>query len=286
MSVISVLMGIYNENNRKHVAYAIDSILNQTFRDFEFIICDDGSEMGFYQWLKKYCRKDSRILLLRNEQNRGLAATLNYCLRHAGGSYIARMDADDISEKERFARQIAFLESHPEYAMVGCSVRMIGRKGVWGIRQMEEMPEKESFLNTSPFVHPAVMIRRDVMKALGSYSEKKWALRAEDYELFMRFYASGYKGYNIQEILLNYREEKDSYKKRKYRYRIHECIVRYRGFRTLGLLKGNYRYVVKPLMVGLIPSVMMERIRRQRYGMKSGGKSGYYDKSVSRCSRL
>lgn len=286
MSVISVLMGIYNENNRKHVAYAIDSILNQTFRDFEFIICDDGSEMGFYQWLKKYCRKDSRILLLRNEQNRGLAATLNYCLRHAGGSYIARMDADDISEKERFARQIAFLESHPEYAMVGCSVRMIGRKGVWGIRQMEEMPKKESFLNTSPFVHPAVMIRRDVMKALGSYSEKKWALRAEDYELFMRFYASGYKGYNIQEILLNYREEKDSYKKRKYRYRIHECIVRYRGFRTLGLLKGNYRYVIKPLMVGLIPSVMMERIRRQRYGMKGGGKGGYYDKSVSRCSRL
>ena len=268
MAEISVLMGTYNESRRK-TAQAIDSILSQSFTDFEFIIWDDGSDQNYYEWLKRYCKKDDRVLLFRNETNKGLATVLNQCLAHASGTYIARMDADDWSEHMRFEKQYHFLEKYPEYAMAGCTVRMFGEKGVWGIRRLKQAPEKTDFLHTSPFVHPSIMMRRAVMEELGGYTQEKWTLRAEDYELFMRLYAAGYCGYNLPEILLCYREDLTSYKKRKYRYRLNECIVRYRGFLSLGILKNNYRFVVKPLLVGLIPAFVMWHARCRRYSYQT-----------------
>lgn len=264
MPVISVLMGIYNENIL-YASQAVDSILNQTFSDFEFIICDDGSKPAFYEWLRSYCRKDRRIRLLRSRANHGLAAALNHGLKYARGKYIARMDADDIAAADRLARQYAFLESHAEYALVGCSAWMIGEQGIWGVRRMEQEPSENSFLKTSPFIHPSIMIRREVMKRLHGYTQAKAAVRAEDYEFFMRLYAAGYRGYNLQEPLLYYREDIRSFKKRRYRYRIHECIVRHDGFRRLGILKGNLHYVIKPLIAGLVPARIMIRIRKYNY---------------------
>jgi len=269
MPEISVLMGTYNEEDTTLVAQAIDSILSQTFTDFEFIICDDGSDWGFYGWLESYCRKDARILLLRSRTNRGLADTLNRCFRHAKGKYIARMDADDISQPRRFEKQAAFLEAHPEYALAGCNVCLFDDQGIWGTRRMELSPQKRSFLCTSPFVHPAVMMRREVMEALCGYSTEKRAMRTEDYEFFMRLYAADYAGYNLPEVLFSYREDRRSYRKRKYRWRVNECRVRYAGFKNLGILRGNVRYVLKPLAVGLIPRRVMMKIRRCRYAGKT-----------------
>lgn len=265
MPAISVLMGTYNEKNRIQAAQAVDSILNQTFTDFEFIICDDGSEAEFFKWLKEYCGKDSRIKLLRNERNCGLAAALNRCLEHAAGTYIARMDADDISKAERLEKQEAFLRLHKEYALAGCNAQLIDERGVWGERRLEEAPRKESFLNTSPFIHPAVMIRREAAEKLHGYCESPKILRAEDYDFFMRLYAAGYQGCNLQEVLFQYREDRQAYAKRKYRYRINECRVRYRGFLRLGILKGNFRYVLKPLIVGMIPARMMRKFRAEKF---------------------
>lgn len=255
-------MGIYNAN-KKQAAQAIDSILKQTFTDFEFIICDDGSKEFFFQWLRKYCKKDSRIVLLRNSENRGLAVALNRCLSRASGTYIARMDADDCSHRRRLEKQAAFLQQSPVYAMAGCNACMFDMHGVWGIRRMEETPKKQSFLYTSPFIHPAVMIRRKVIVKLRGYSESARVERAEDYDFFMRLYAQGYMGYNMQETLYAYREDARSYTKRKYRYRIIECRVRYMGFQRLGILNGNYRYVIKPLLSGLVPAGFMAYIRRR-----------------------
>ncbi|MDE7311640.1 MAG: glycosyltransferase [Eubacterium sp.] len=265
MPQVSVLMGTYNEKSKKQAARAIDSILSQTFTDFEFLICDDGSEESFYRWLRAYCRKDDRIRLFRNKKNKGLAAVLNRCLRYAKGAYIARMDADDISMEGRLEKQAAFLRQHPSCALVGCSAGMYGRHGVWGIRSMEAYPQKTSFLQTSPFIHPSIMIRRDVLKAAGGYNASPAVLRAEDYELFMRLYAKGYYGCNLQEVLFLYREEPQSYTKRRYRYRINECRVRWHGFWELGILKGNGIYVIKPLLVGLLPDRFMRKVHRKRY---------------------
>lgn len=267
MPEISILMGTYNDNP-VYTAQAVDSILGQTFTDFELIIWDDGSETAYLNWLRSCCAKDSRIRLFSSAQNCGLAAVLNRCFSCASGKYIVRMDADDISRADRLEKQAAFLNQHPEYAFAGSNARMIGTHGVWGERRLEEVPDRNSFLRTSPFIHPSVMFRREVIEASGGYCESPKYLRAEDYEFFMRLYAAGWYGYNIQERLLDYREAPESYKKRKYRYRICECRVRFEGFRRLGILKGNLRYALKPLAGGMLPCWMMQRIRKRRYAVR------------------
>lgn len=270
---ISVVMGIYEEQDKRQVMQAIDSILNQTFQDFEFLICDDGSSQAFYEWLERYCKKDPRIVLLRNQKNMGLAAALNKCLKHASGAYIARMDADDISCSGRLEKQAEFLRRHKDFALAGCSAFMIDGNGIWGVRRMERMPRRESFLDTSPFIHPAVMMRRSVLEELGGYCCSPKAVRLEDYELFMRLYAKGWRGYNLQEPLFQYREDMHAYKKRKYRWRLNECMVRYRGFRELGILDGSLRYVLKPLAAGLVPAWLTAAHRKQKYAY-TGGRQG------------
>lgn len=271
LPVISVLMGVCQER-REDVCAAIDSVLRQSVRDFELIICDDGSGTEYYAWLQRYCSKDSRIYLIGNEKNRGLAYTLNRCLHHARGRYVARMDADDISMPTRLEKQYLFLEKHREYALVGCNACMVDENGIWGVRKMEEVPQKKSFLYTSAFIHPSIMIRTDVLRRLGGYMQKSEVLRVEDYELFMRMYAKGYQGYNLQENLLLYKEDRQSYRKRKYDFRMNECRVRYQGFLSLGILKGNFRYVIKPLLVGLIPGYMMRKYRRKKYRVSKAQK--------------
>lgn len=255
---LSVIMGVYNEKNISQVKKAINSILNQTWDDFEFIICDDGSDKPFYDWLCEYCKKDERIRLIRNKRNVGLAVTLNHCLKIASGDYIARMDADDISVLERFEKQIHFLEKNREYAMVGSNAELIDAENIWGRRVMPEKPEKKDFLKNSPFIHPSIIFRAETLQQLGGYSNQTYALRTEDYELFMRAYSMGMRGYNLQENLILYREDKNAYKKRKYRYRICEYHVRKIGFQRLGIYKGNFRCVVRPLIVGLIPKRILQ----------------------------
>lgn len=268
MPVISVLMGTYNEPDRKQLEWAIDSILGQTFWDFEYIICDDGSEKDFFQWLKTFCEKDSRIRLLRNPINRGLAYTLNRCFTYASGKYIARMDADDISLPQRFEKQFLFLEQHRTYALTGCNAWMMDGTVLWGKRRLTKVPGPTDFLYTSPFIHPAVMMRREVMERLHGYITAKMYVRVEDYDFFMRMYEAGFIGYNLQETLFLYRESSQSFKKRKYCFRIYECRVRYQGFRKLGIIRGNMRYVIKPLITGFIPVWFMRRYRMRMFGAK------------------
>ena len=94
---VSVLMGIYNTRNKTMLEQALNSILNQTYKDFELIICDDGSTNNCLEWAKEICKGDNRVVFLQNKENKGLAYTLNKCLENAKGEYIARMDDDDIS---------------------------------------------------------------------------------------------------------------------------------------------------------------------------------------------
>lgn len=266
MPKVSVIMGVYNEKNRQQLELAIDSILSQTLQEWEFFICDDGSEQSCYQMLQEICGKDERIRLLRHEKNQGLAAALNTCLSQAKGSYIARMDGDDISKPERLQRQWEYLEKHPDFAMAGCEAELMDEQGIWGVRHLISCPEKEDFLFGSPFIHPTVMVRREVLEKLGGYCTGDFALRTEDYELFMRMYEMGFRGYNMPEILFSYREDRNSYTRRKYRYRIREYQVRKRGFARLGIARGNRKYIIKPLLVGLLPGWLMKCYKRKRYG--------------------
>ena len=265
MCTVSVIMGIYKMVNKESIVkLAIDSILNQTYKDFEFIICDDGSNDGTYEMVKNLIKKDNRVILIRNEENKGLAYSLNHCLSVAKGKYIARMDADDISMPNRFEKQVKFLDEHLEYAVVGCNMIYINENGIWGNRILAEEPSKKSFLFTSPFAHPTVIMRKEILNILNGYKVEKITRRLEDYDLFMRLYANGYKGYNMQEFLYQFREDNDAYKRRAYKYRWDEVQVRYRGFKALGLMPNAWIYVIKPLIVGLIPQKCLCRLRKLR----------------------
>lgn len=259
---VSVIMGIYN--SERTLKESLDSLVNQTFQDFEIILCDDGSDDNTLEIAKSYQEKlPDRLIILRNSENKGLAFSLNKCLEKANGVYIARMDADDISKYDRFEIQINYLEKYINIDMVGCDALIFNDRGVWGKFSKKAYPGKKDFLTNSPYIHPTIIIKKDVLLDLDGYSVEKITRRTEDYDLFMRFFAAGYRGVNLPEPLLLYREDDEAYKRRSYRYRIDEMIIRYRGFKLLGLLPLALPYVIRPLIVGLIPHRLL-RIRRQK----------------------
>lgn len=261
---VSVIMGVYCQKNQEQLLAAVSSILNQTMNQLEFIIYQDGYEEETRATLKSMSERDNRIVLMGEKENHGLAYALNRCIEAAKGEYIARMDADDISLPERLETQLVFLEKHPQYAFCGSNAELIDEQGIWGKRKMAEEPEKKDYLPFSPYIHPTVMFRRSALEKSNGYRYAKVTMRCEDYDLFMRLYILGEKGYNIQQCLLQYREDRNSYQKRKYRYRIDEFCLRFRGFKKMGLWNAKgLVYTVKPLIVGMIPSVFLEK-RKQR----------------------
>ena len=252
---ISVIMGIYNQQNEEYLEQAIRSVLRQTFPNFEFIIYDDGSNEEVAARLEEYARQDERIRLIRDPKNRGLAYSLNACIDVAKGKYLARMDDDDISEPNRLQVQLDFMESHPEVAFVGCNAKLIDQEGTWGVRKMPEQPQQRDFLRFSPYIHPTVMIRRSIFETEDAYLSSQGTLRCEDYELFMRLQKAGYHGYNLQEELFSYREDRVSYRKRKFCYRMDEAKLRYRNFKEMGcLFPLGWLYVLRPIVAALVPS--------------------------------
>lgn len=198
--IISVIMSVYNEP-LDWVQESIDSILQQTFKDFEFIIINDNPQnQNLYYFLVENQSKDNRIVLINNETNIGLTKSLNKGLEKAKGEYIARMDADDISTPERFEKQISFLTCNPIIGICGTGIKTFGR-----IERVILNPEKMTdmciFLD-SPIAHPTVMFRREILKG-GGYDETFKV--SQDYALWARLYKEGHQFYNIQEVLLHYR---------------------------------------------------------------------------------
>ena len=208
MANISVIMGVYNLMQIKNLAdAAILSILNQTYQNFEFLICDDGSTDGTWEYLKKWETRDIRIRLLRHFENKGLAAALNTCLKASQGGYIARQDVDDRSDLARLEKQLAFLEKHTEIAFAGSNIALYDSNGIWAKRIFPKYPAKEDFLFSMPFVHGSLMLRRDALLSANGYRVEKETRRAEDYDLLMRLYGQNMQGANLQEMLYTYFED-------------------------------------------------------------------------------
>jgi glycosyltransferase EpsE len=262
--LVSVIMGVYN--CERTVRASVESMLAQDYRELELVIVDDGSSDGTAEIVRGCAQKDGRIILLQNERNRGLARSLNRCIEAAAGQYLARMDGDDLSCPDRIGKQVRFLEEHGEYGFCGSTISLFDSSGTWGRVAYPELPDAGSFLFRNPFAHPTVVFRAALLKDAGGYDCDPSIGRSEDYDLFMRLYASGSRGYNIQEDLLRYREDLDSLKKRKFRYAVTEARVRLRGFRRLGLLPKGLAYAAKPILVGLIPKAIYKRMRKAAFG--------------------
>lgn len=205
--LVSILLPVYN--GAPYLEDAIQSILSQTYSNFECIIIDDGSTDESSSIIEKI--RDPRIRVY-NQANQGLAATLNRAIELAKGEYLARQDQDDISLPERFEKQIAFLESHPDYGMVGTWASIWEGNKETERKHMhptETLILKFELLFNNPFVHSSMMIRRSVFKKVGLYSTDKSRQPPEDYELWSRI-AREYKIANIPELLHIYREAPQS----------------------------------------------------------------------------
>ena len=266
MPTLSVIMGVYNCKNIDLLKKSVQSIINQTYCDWEFIICNDGSTDNTLSILHKIAEMDDRIKIISYKENHGLAYALNMCLRESSGKFIARQDDDDESYPARFEKQIGFLTNHKEYAFVGSIADVYDSSGIWGTYSIAEKPDANSFLWNNPFAHPTVMFRKEALDAVSGYRVIKATRRCEDYDLFLRLYAKHLIGYNIQEKLYKYRVERDTKKKyRPMKYRVDEAQIRYWGFKSLKLMPKGYLYVLKPIIIGLIPQAAFNKIRKKQY---------------------
>lgn len=259
--MVSVIMSTNGQQKTAYLRAAVESVLNQKGVELELILCDDGSPKEYSRCLQELAEKDERIRLIRNPESKGLAHGLNLCIGMAQGKYLARMDDDDICSADRMRIQWDYLEEHREVGYVGCNAKLMDDEGVWGYRQMPEMPEKKDFLRYSPYIHPSVMFRRELFDGQKGYETK--TRRGEDYELFMRLFAAGHRGSNLQRALFTYREDRNSYKRRKPGSRLDEVGIRYRGFSALGImLPWGWLYLLRPLAAELIPQSLIYRAKR------------------------
>lgn len=255
--LVSIIMGAYNAETT--LENCINSILNQTYKNWEFIICNDCSLDQTKEIISDYTKKDNRIMAINSREHLLLAASLNKCLEHARGKYIARMDADDESLPERIEKQVKFLESHPEIDVVGCNRVIFDENGDRGIRKSIEYPTKDVLLKGSPFAHPTIMMKASVYKALGGYTVSQRTMRAEDIDLWIRFYNNNYVGYNLQEVLYRYRESVHDLKKRTLKAAIQTSRVYYYGYKILDIPWYKRGWRIKPIIAALIPNKLMEK---------------------------
>lgn len=201
---ISVIMSVYNETE-EYLRVAIQSILMQSHTDFEFIIIDDGSNDSVKAILSEYSSQDSRIQIITNYNQIGLTKSLNKGLKVASGSYIARMDSDDFSVRERFEKQVAFFREHPEVDIVGTGVMSFGSKNIfmspWG--GMDDDNVRAELFFTSTLCHPSVMIRKSFLDKYSlTYDES--VNKGQDYDMWERCSVFG-KVAVMREVLLYYR---------------------------------------------------------------------------------
>ena len=241
---------------------SIESILNQTFDNFELLICDDGSSCQACAYLDDIASRDSRVRLIREGSLFTLPQKLNACLKNAKGHKIARMDDDDASHPDRFKKQVDYLNEHPEVAFVGSLVHLYQNGSIVGTRSFPEFPSVRDFFFTQPFIHPALMFQRECLFAVGGYSEKKHCILCEDYDLLLRLYSAGYSGANLQEILFDYTIPLTAHGNRKMKHRWNEVVTRYIRFRELGELPRAFPYVIKPIIVGLIPEKILRKLKK------------------------
>lgn len=260
--LISILMGVYNCAST--VEEAIQSIVDQTVTDWEFIICDDGSADDTYETVRAIAEREPRIVLIRNEHNMGLAPTLNNCLRVAQGTYTARMDGDDICAPDRFEKELAVLERDPDCAVVSCGMLSFDEEGVYGQSNYPEKPDKTDFFRMSPFCHAGCMMRKSVLLELGGYNESSAVERFEDYDLWYRLYKAGYYGRNLSEPLYSMRDDRNAFRRRKMKYRLNVTKLSMKIYRDF---KPGIRYfpgVVSPVIKGLLPEKLYHMLRRAK----------------------
>lgn len=263
MPKISVLMGIYNCGDK--LEQAVESVVKQSFTDWELIMCDDGSTDNTRAVALALAEKDSRIRVIENNGNKGLSYTLNRCAKEAGASILARMDGDDICDPSRFEKEYNIISSE-NFDIVSCGMLFFDENGVYGKKLYKQYPEKSDFAGNSPFCHAGAMIKKEPFLAAGGYCEDKSRDRIEDFDLWFRMYKNGSKGFNIGEYLYSMRDDRNAVKRKKYKFRINEYKLKKQIAAEFDFgIKGQIK-ALRPLILGLCPSFIYRFLHKQKLG--------------------
>lgn len=259
---ISILMGIYNCAST--LAEAIDSIINQTYSNWELIMCEDGSKDNTREVAEKYVNKfPDKIKLLINEKNMGLNYTLNRCLKEASGDYIARMDGDDISLPHRFETELKFLENNSQFSIVSSSMILFDENGDWGKIVHKAEPQGSDFVYKNQICHAPCMVKKEAYFDVDGYTVDEKLLRVEDYHLWIKMYAKGYKAFNIEEPLYKMRDDKNAQGRRSFKNRVNEARVKAIVIKEFKLPFYKYVECVKPILKGLCPGFVYKMLHRK-----------------------
>lgn len=254
-------MGIYNCAST--LQEALDSLYAQTFQDFEIILCDDGSKDNTYEVALDNQRQHANIVLLRNEQNLGLNATLNKCLAVANGEYIARMDGDDISLSTRFEKQVKFLDEHLEYAVVSAPMIYFDENGEFRRGKGKGEIVARDFVQGSPICHAPCMARTEVFRSVGGYSVDERLLRVEDYHLWFKIFAAGHKLYMMDECLYKMRDDREAFRRRTFKSRVNETYVKSIGYRMINLPFYYQVFALRPLLIAMLPDCIYRILHKK-----------------------
>jgi glycosyltransferase involved in cell wall biosynthesis len=253
--LVSVVMPAYNAE--KYISQAIESILNQTFKDFEFIIIDDGSSDRTWEIIQEYAKKDEKIMPVKNERNLKMTKTLNKGVHLAKGKYLVRMDADDWSYPYRIQEQVDFMEKNSKVVVSGgsiqvCNERLDVKNKRWYPNSDEGIRKK--IFRYNPFAHPSIILRKDRVIEVGMYDEN--LPLTQDYDLYFRLGKVG-KFANLDKILIKLRThpQSSSMSKEKEQERI-AIRTRFKASKEYGYemtLVDNVYSVIQWLSIYIVP---------------------------------
>lgn len=258
---ITVIMGIYNCADT--LIEALESLETQTYKRFKVILCDDGSKDKTLDVAKKWSNTHLNYIIIQNEYNMGLNATLNHCLEYADTEFVARMDGDDRSLPHRFEQEVRFLDEHPEYAIVSGPMYYFDKDGIFRKGKGRGVAIEKDFITGTPFCHAPCMVRREAYEKVGGYTVNPKLLRVEDYHLWFKMYAVGYKGYMLEEPIYEMRDDRNAVARRTFKSRMNEMYVKHIGYKMIGLPWWTQIYCIVPIIKGLMPMWLYRRLHQR-----------------------
>lgn len=270
---LSVIMATYNEDLR-FLKTSVDSILQQTFRDFELLVVTEPDEANL-DFLDEVSEKDRRVRIIRNTSRLGVAASRNQAILKSSAEYIAIMDGDDYCHPTRFETQIRFLENNPDVSVAGSNMYLVdGNNNITGERRYPESFEdiKRGFILTMAIANPTVMLKRSAIEEVGLF-ERTFS-KAEDFELWLRFLARNKKMHNIQENLVYYRAPANHNEKRgQIHWRNNFAARRMHGKFIWSFhqrfLSNIFYYVASQLPDGLLDELFSLKIAKRLRNIRS-----------------
>jgi len=264
-SLLTVVLPVYNA--QEFVRPSVESILDQTYTDFDFIIIDNCSTDASFDILREYVEKDDRVCLHRNDRNMGFVYSLNKGNQLATTEYVARMDADDVSTPDRLEKQIRFLLENPEIDVVTCWNGQFDTDPgvVWFTIKSPATHEELSKLARfrDPISHPACIYRRSAVLAVGGYEERG---TLEDWLLWAKMMQEGYRFACIQEVLYKFRRDEKFVRRRRGFRRARLHVAMQSEFRKMGFISfpEYVRNVAVRLTTCLLPESLTIRLRNRK----------------------